>query len=103
MVDAHLQRFYLWQSIGYPNIFRPATVIGSCGPPGQPVYDCATGTTANNVNGSTQWTWKCNGSNTSVSTDDVSCSEPKLAGPTLSFTQNCSVPNYTLTWSPANT
>lgn len=49
----------------------PTPINGACSPDH---YLCVTGTSTNNVNGSTEWTWDCDGINGGT---DASCSEPK--------------------------
>ena len=49
-------------------------VNGSCSFPRQQHYDCSAGTSANNVDGASAWTWSCNGSGGGT---NASCTEPK--------------------------
>ena len=49
----------------------PSAVDGVCS---STHYNCTAGTSANNVDGSTSWTWNCNGSNGGT---NASCSESK--------------------------
>jgi hypothetical protein len=79
-------------------------VNGSCS---STHYNCSSGASANNVSGSSAWTWDCNGSNGG---GNASCSEtkPSMTGTLTPATSSCTIPsgsstctiNYT--WTTAN-
>ncbi len=95
-------------------VCTPAPVDGTCSSP-QTHYLCASGSSVNNVNGVTAWTWDCNGS---YGGSNVSCSENKdtssLMSGSLSSTfggvssSSCTIPsgsnscNVALSWSTVN-
>ncbi len=75
-----------------------APVNGACA---STHYSCTAGTSINNVNGSTAYTWTCQGSGGGT---NASCSEAKLPTGTLSAspTTITSGQSSTLTWSSTN-
>ncbi len=79
------------------NVTAPV-VNGSCA---STHYSCTAGTSINNVNGATAYTWTCQGSGGGT---DASCSEAKL--PTASLSASPSTittgQSSTLTWSSTN-
>ena len=82
-------------------------VNGSCSSPASH-YTCASGTSTNNVNGLTAWTWNCAGSNGGST---ASCSETKGSGSLMSGTisaTSCTIPanastcTSSVSWTTAN-
>lgn len=83
-------------SCGTVTVNSPTTVNGSCS---ATHYQCATGTSASNVDGSTAWTWNCNGSNGGT---NAACSETKpitVPSQPTGLTASCPAPGTTGTVS----
>jgi hypothetical protein len=72
-------------------------VDGTCSSP-QTHYSCLSGTSANNINGASNWTWDCTGSGGGST---ASCSQSKTPGVTLTATPSTIVSgkSTTLDWN----